>query len=428
MTEPCQLTATEAQQQLRAGTLTVATLAQSCLQRIAAREAQVQAWAYIDADQVRAEAQRLDQAQQRGALHGIPVAIKDVFLTKDLPTQYNSPLYAGFRPLADAAVVKLLRSAGALIVGKTTTVEFGATGRRPPTRNPRHLDHTPGGSSSGSAAVIADEHVPLSLCTQTGGSTIRPASFCGIFGMKPTWGLVSNEGAKAFAPSLDTVGWHTRSVADLTLLYQLFDSEAGDIPAFAVRGARIGLCRSPAWPDAESATLQVFEQAATALRAAGAQLVELELPAPFAGLLQAQNLIMRTEGRASFLCEYRRDPTQLSDDLIAQVENSAGVTRAQLLAAYNLAAECRAQFDAIAADYDVILTPSATGEAPRGFASTGHWTFNAMWSLLHTPCVSVPGFVGPGGLPVGLTLTTARFGDRQVLAAAAAMSAILFNH
>jgi Asp-tRNA(Asn)/Glu-tRNA(Gln) amidotransferase A subunit family amidase len=427
MSEPCQLTATEAQQQLRAGTLTVATLAQSCLQRIAAREAQVQAWAYIDADQVRAEARRLDQAQQRGALHGIPVAIKDVFLTKDLPTQYNSPLYAGFRPLADAAVVMLLRSAGALIIGKTTTVEFGATGRRTPTRNPHHLEHTPGGSSSGSAAVIADEHVPLSLCTQTGGSTIRPASFCGIFGMKPTWGLVSNEGAKAFAPSLDTVGWHTRSIADLTLLYQLLDSEAGDIPVFAVRGARIGLCRSPAWPDAETATRQVFEQAASALREAGAQLVELELPAQFADLLPAQNLIMRTEGRASFLCEYRRDQTQLSDDLIAQVENTAGVTRAQLLAAYNLAAECRAQFDAIAAGFDVILTPSATGEAPRGFASTGHWTFNAIWSLLHTPCVNVPGFVGPGGLPVGLTLTTARFGDRQVLAAAAAIS-VLFKH
>jgi Asp-tRNA(Asn)/Glu-tRNA(Gln) amidotransferase A subunit family amidase len=276
--------------------------------------------------------------------------------------------------------------------------------------------------------VIADEHVPLSLCTQTGGSTIRPASFCGVFGMKPTWGLVSNEGAKAFAPSLDTVGWHTRSIADLTLLYQLFDAEAGDMPAFTVRGARIGLCRSPAWPDAEAATRQVFEQAATALRAAGATIVELDLPAQFAGLLPAQNLIMRTEGRASFLCEYRRDQSQLSDDLIAQVENTAGVTRAQLLAAYNLAAECRAQFDAIAAGFDVILTPSATGEAPRGFASTGHWTFNAMWSLLHTPCVNVPGFVGPGGLPVGLTLTTARFGDRQVLAAAAAMSAILFKH
>jgi Asp-tRNA(Asn)/Glu-tRNA(Gln) amidotransferase A subunit family amidase len=424
MPEPSQMTASEARQALHAGTLTVEALARSCLQRVKARDPQLQAWAFVDEELLLAEARRLDGAQDRGVLHGIPVAIKDVFLTKDQPTQYNSPLYVGFRPAIDAACVKLLRAAGALIFGKTTTVEFGATGRRAATRNPHNLEHTPGGSSSGSAAAIADKHVPLSLCTQTGGSTIRPASFCGIFGMKPSWGLVSNEGAKVFAPSLDTVGWHARSVADLAMLYQVFDPEAGNMPAFTLRGARVGICRSPAWPDAEAATTYALTAASDRLHAAGAAVSDLDLPAHFAGLLPAQNLIMRTEGRASFLCEYRRDRKQLSADLIAQVENAAGHTRAQLLAAYNLAAECRAQFDAIAASFDLILTPSATGEAPMGFTSTGHWTFNAMWTLLHAPCINVPGFVGPGGLPVGLTLTGARFSDHRILAAADAMATL----
>jgi Asp-tRNA(Asn)/Glu-tRNA(Gln) amidotransferase A subunit family amidase len=418
---PAQLTATEAQQQLRAGTLSVEALAQSCLRRVAARDAQVQAWAFVDETLVLAEARRLDQASVRGALHGIPIGIKDVYQTRDLPTQYNSALYVAFRPAADAACVKILRAAGALIFGKTATVEFGATGQRPPTRNPRNLEHTPGGSSSGSAAAIADEHVPLSLCTQTGGSTIRPASFCGVYGMKPTWGLVSNEGAKAFAPSLDTVGWHARSAGDLALLYQLFDPEAGDVQSLTVKGARVGICRSPAWSDAEAGTQQALSAAVESLRSAGAQVSDLELPTHFAGLLPAQNLIMRTEGRSSFLPEYRCGKQQLSADLIAQVENAAGVTRTQLLAAYSLAADCRTQFDAIAAGYDVIVTPSATGEAPAGLTSTGHWTFNAMWTLLHVPCVNVPGFVGPGGLPIGLTLTGARFSDRRVLAAATAL-------
>jgi Asp-tRNA(Asn)/Glu-tRNA(Gln) amidotransferase A subunit family amidase len=418
---PAQLTATEVQQQLRAGTLSVEALARACLQRVARRDAQVQAWAFTDEALVLAEARRLDQSSVRGALHGIPIGIKDVFLTQNMPTQYNSPLYAGFRSATDAASVKLLRAAGALIFGKTATVEFGAIGTRPLTRNPRNLEHTPGGSSSGSAAAIADDHVPLSLCTQTGGSTIRPASFCGIYGMKPTWGLVSNEGAKAFAPSLDTVGWHARSASDLALLYQLFDPDAGDIQPLLVKGARIGICRSPAWPDAESGTRQALAAAGDVLRQAGAEVSDLELPANFAGLLAAQNLVMRTEGRASFLPEYRRDKQQLSAELTAQVENAAGFTRHQLLAAYALAAECRVQFDLIAANFDVIVTPSATGEAPAGLTSTGHWTFNAMWTLLHTPCINVPGFVGPAGLPIGLTLTGPRFADRRVLAAAAAL-------
>jgi len=418
-------TATGLLPRLRSGQLSAQACAQASLARIAARDADVHAWAYLDPEQVMARAGELDDARAAGlvgALHGLPIGLKDVLLTCDMPTQYNSPLYRGFNAGVDAACVSLLRSAGALLLGKTDTVEFGATGRVARTANPLRLKHTPGGSSSGSAAAVADFHVPLAIGTQTGGSIVRPASFCGIYGMKPTWNLVSREGARMFSASLDTIGWFARSAADLALLLDVFEPEpVSGATALPINSARIAACRSPAWPQAEAATRDAFELAIEAIRAEGGTVVELELPAGFARLGELHDVIMRSEGRSAFLAEYRLHGKALHESFRGQVENAAGHTRAQLLEAYDVAARCRAEFDAIADDFDAVLTPSTTGEAPIGLAATGSFAFNAIWSVLHAPCINVPGFLGPGGLPVGLTLAGPRFADRRVLRAAAAL-------
>jgi Asp-tRNA(Asn)/Glu-tRNA(Gln) amidotransferase A subunit family amidase len=419
------LSATEALAQMREGRLGVEDLARACLNRIADREPAVRAWSCIQPDLVLGCARALDAAQVRGPLHGIPIAVKDVFLTEDMPTQYNSPIYEGYHPRTDAALVKILRAAGALIVGKTETVAFAATGRKAPTRNPHNPAHSPGGSSSGSAAAVADLHTPLALGTQTGGSIVRPASYCGVFGMKPTWNLISNEGAKTFAASLDTVGWFARTAADLELLYDVLDPEpAPPAAALELGGARVGVCRTPMWPEAEPATREALMAAAERLRGAGASVEDLDLPSPFEALREHHVMIMRAEGRAAFLAEFRADHALLEQDLRDYVENRWGYDRDGLRGAYDAAADGRARFDVLAEPYDLVLAPSAVGEAPLGLSSTGEMTFNGLWTLLHAPCINVPGFSGPLGLPVGVSVVAPRFADRRALAAAKALEAL----
>jgi Asp-tRNA(Asn)/Glu-tRNA(Gln) amidotransferase A subunit family amidase len=413
-------TACQLAERLRRGELSVETLARACLERVAARELDVHAWAHLDAALVLAEARKLDRDGVKGPLYGLPIGIKDVILTRDMPTQHNSPIYRGSWPEIDAACVKILRAAGALIFGKTDTVEFAATGRRALTRNPHDLAHTPGGSSSGSAAAVADLHVPLALGTQTGGSVIRPASFCGVYAMKPTWNLVSNEGSKSFAPTLDTIGWFGRCAADLALVYEAFDPEpAPPLPALESGHIRVAVCRLPIWDRASDATRDTLARATSSLGSAGAHVCELDLPAQFAALIDLQELIMHAEARSVFLSEYRVDRSLLHENLIGYVENVDRITRRDLLAAYDTAAACRTTFDRIAAEYDVVLTPSAVGEAPLGLTETGSFIFNGIWTLLHVPCINVPGFTSKNDLPIGLTLLGPRFADRRVLAAAA---------
>ncbi len=419
------LTASEMLAGLRSGAFSAETLAASCLARIAAREDEVHAWSYLDPDHVLAQARALDRGGVKGRLHGLPIGIKDVILTEDMPTQYNSPAYRGFHPHIDAACVMTLRAEGAVILGKTATVEFAARGRKAATRNPRDLARTPGGSSSGSGAAVADCHVPLALGTQTGGSMIRPASYCGVWAIKPTWNLVSNEGAKRYSATLDTIGWYGRSAADLALVHDVFDLETVSPPPFIVAGASVALCRSPVWDQAEPATRDALAAAGELLRAVGAIVTELTLPPGFNDLADLQSLVMRAEGRAAFLSDYRAHYDLVDPTVREEVENADSITRAQLLDAYDRAAACRAQFDRIAAGYDAILTPSAAGEAPVGLAATGPWVFNAMWTLLHVPVVNIPAFTGPNGLPVGLTATGPRFGDRKVLASAEALGKVL---
>ena len=414
---------------LRSGEIHAETLALACLNRIAARDPALRAWVIVRAASVLEQARACDLRRvvglPLGPLHGLPVGVKDVIATADLPTQHNSPLHQGEQPGVDAACVALLRDAGAVILGKTDTVEFAATGRRAATCNPHDLQRTPGGSSSGSAAAVADGHVPLALATQTGGSTIRPAAFCGVWAFKPTWGLASTEGLKRYAPTLDTLGWMARSADDLCLLLNVFDAEPGPPTSpFELAGARIAICRTPMWSHAGAATQQALSTAESMLRAVGAEVQELHLPNPFETLPALQLRVMHAEGQASLLNEYRRHGDALDASLRAQVLNESAISRADLVAAWDTAAACRPQFDALAGGFDALLAPSTTGVAPRGLQNTGDFVFNGLWTLLHVPCVNVPGFSGLGDeahLPLGLTVTGPRFSDRKVLAVAKAM-------
>ena len=422
---PDQLSLTQAAACIRAGTLTAEGLVRACLSRIAARDPEVRAWVHVDAEAVLRQARELDKQPPRGPLHGIPFGVKDMIDTVDLPTQHNSPLFVGHRPGKDAAPVATLRAAGALVLGKTDTTEFAAAGRHAATRNPRDLRHSPGGSSSGSAAAVADGQVPFALGTQTGGSLIRPASFCGSFALKPSWGAISREGLKQYSITLDTLGLYARALDDLGLLCDVFDLHDDAPPRpVSLRGARIAVCRSPAWARAEAGTVSAMEQGAAALQRAGAVLSELTLPPSFEPLGEMQRVVMHAEGRRALLDLARSQPHALHDDFHSRVENRDGYTHRQLLQAYDHAALCRTEFDAIAGAYDAVLTPSAPGEAPKG-RDPGDAVFNRMWTLLHVPCVNLPGLRGPGGLPVGLTLTAPRCTDRQLLETAKAVAPAL---
>ena len=415
------LTAAEAVSLTRNGTITVEALVRSCLERIADRDATIRAWVHIDPDRAIRHARELDKAWVKGPLHGLPIGVKDMIDTGDMPTQHNSPIYTGHQPAADAACIAILRASGALILGKTDTVEFAASGRKALTRNPYDLTRTPGGSSSGSGAAVADRHVPIALGTQTGGSLLRPASFCGVYGFKPTWGVINREGLRMNSPTNDTLGWYGRSIEDIELLCNAFRIEDDEpAPAFQIEGARIAVCRSPVWDNAEPATRQAMADAASILTKAGAQVTELILPEPFEGMADAHQTIMIGENRATFLPDYLSSYEKLHDDFRARVENRTGITRRQLVDAYDLAGRCRAAFGEAAARFDAILTPAVRGEATVGLASTGDSVFNKIWTLLHVPCIAVPGFRGPVGLPVGVQFVAPRFRDRHLLRVAAA--------
>jgi Asp-tRNA(Asn)/Glu-tRNA(Gln) amidotransferase A subunit family amidase len=425
--EPCQLSASAAAELIRQRKLSCEELVRSCLARIDQRDEMVRAWLFVDPDLAIRNARELDKGTPKGPLHGLPFGVKDVIDTADLPTTQNSPIYAGMRVGRDAACVAIVRHSGALILGKTDTVEFASGGRKALTRNPYNPAHTPGGSSSGSGAAVADFMTPLAFGTQTGGSHIRPASFNGIYAIKPSWSAVSREGLRMSSITLDTVGWYGRCVDDLILVAEAFRlARRDDVPRIAVRGLKVGLCRSPVWDQIEPAGEAALMLAADRLRAAGAIVTDLILPAPFDGLAGAHADIIQREGGAAFLPEYLGAPGLLAAELKAKVENGHAVPDAQLLASYALADRCRPIFDGMfGPDLDVVLTPSAPGEAPEGLHTTGKATFNSNWTLLHVPCVGVPVGLGPKGLPVGVTLVGPRLGDARLLAIAKALAPVI---
>jgi amidase len=414
-----ELTATEAATAIADGTITSEALVTACLERIAAREERLGAWTYLNAEQALAQARMCDRSPARGPLHGVPVGIKDLIDTCDMPTAYGSPIYAGYQPAWDAACVALLRAAGAVILGKTVTTEFAmfTPGK---TANPHHLAHTPGGSSSGSAAAVADSMVPLALGSQTAGSIIRPASFCGVVGYKPTHGQFAVAGIKALSQTLDTLGGMARSVADVALLRVAFVGGPGRLPELQ-RPPRIGLSRTPQWPHATAATREALDTASQRLATAGAEIAELVLPAEFEPLAAAQETIQIFEGARCFTYELTRHREQLSQKLLELLAPAEGITYAAYAEAMALADTCRRQLDSIFTDYDVLLVPSAPGEAPAGLEATGNPIFNRIWTLLHTPAVNLPGLQGPNGLPVGVQVIGPIGMDDRLLAIAAWM-------
>ena len=417
------LTATELSSRLRSGQITVEQIARACLERIASRDADVRAWSYVDPDAVIRQARELDKLPSRSALHGIPFGIKDIYNTADMPTQHNSPIYTGHRPNIDAATVGTLRAAGALILGKTDTMEFASTGRLAATRNPHNLERTPGGSSSGSAAAVADFQVPLALGTQTGGSLIRPASYCGVYAMKPTWNAVSAEGIKLISTTLDTMGWYGRSVADLALVADAFALEDAAPNGFTtLAGARI-LIDATAY-QVEPASRDALAQATQRLEAAGAVAVRRDLAEIFTPLAGLWEVVSRSEGRTAFLDLARLHPHQLHEEFMRRANNIGGFSRAELLHAYDTAAQSRVQFDRIAGEVDAVLTLSAPGEAPPG-RTQGDNALNRDLTLLHVPCINIPAGLGPNRLPVGLTLTGPRYSDRHLLTVAASVAPVL---
>ncbi|MEE4451629.1 amidase [Novosphingobium resinovorum] len=393
----------------------------AALQRIGARDAQVRAWLHVDDAGALAAARGLDAAEP-GPLHGICVGVKDVIAARGMPLTHNSPLFSGFVAGADAPCVATLRAAGAVILGKTDTTEFAAAGRNAASANPHDLSRTPGGSSAGSAAAVADGHVPLALATQTGGSTIRPASFCGIHGFKPSWGLVSREGVKTYANSLDTVGWYAR---DLDLIERVCAVYGlAEAPPRAAGRLRIGLFRTPWWNEMSAAGQAALEGVAARMRVAGIDLVEIpELP-EFAHLNDDHRAILFREGAAAFLDLARTQPDLLHADFHLRVDALSQYSDARLREAHDRAAAARTGFERAVAGLDAVMAPSAPGIAPIG-RTPGEPKFNQPWTLLHAPVVNLPLAQGEGGLPIGVSLVAPRYDDRRLIAAAREVEARL---
>jgi Asp-tRNA(Asn)/Glu-tRNA(Gln) amidotransferase A subunit family amidase len=418
MTRPNELGAAAAIARLGSGDLTAEELTRACLERAEERNS-VKAWTWLDPEQALAQARAADRAGRPGLLAGLPIGVKDIIDTADMPTEHGSPIYRGNRPFADAACVALLRMAGGTMMGKTVTTEFA--NRFPgATVNPHNPGHTPGGSSSGSAAAVADFQVPAALGTQTGGSVIRPSAYCGVVGYKPSFGEFSRSGIKLQCHNLDTLGIICRRVEDLPPLRAALLAGTPRRIDRDVAAPRIGLCRTPAWDAADAPTQALIERTAERLSAAGAKVREVSFAPEFTGILDHHRRIFNFEAARNYAYEYEQHHEQVSQVLRDTVLNPG---RDLPLAAYVEAIETaeafRRHLDEIFAEVDALLTPSAGGEAPEGLGSTGDPSFNSIWTLAWTPCITLPGGNGPAGLPLGVQLVGPRFRDEALFDMAA---------
>ena len=412
MQEPWRLTAIEAARRFGDGRLNPADLMESCLERIAEREGEVQAFAWFDA----ASARRAAATARDGRLHGLPIGIKDVLDTSDMPSEYGSPIWRGWRPRADAAAVAWARAEGGVAIGKTVTTEF-ATRTPGPTANPHNPRHTPGGSSSGSAAGVAAGYFPFAFGTQTAGSVVRPAAYCGVVGYKPTFAFINRHGMKLMAESLDTVGVIARSVADCALLAgAVAGRDLGNPDARPDRAPRIGICRSPVWDKALPETQTLLPRVASALARAGARVVERELPPDVAAVEAAHPIVMNSESARALGWELATAHEQLSEGLRERLEFGLSQTERAVAEAHAVFERAQRAFPACMEGLDALVTPSAPGQAPAGLEWTGDPAFNLIWTSLHVPCVTVPAGTGPDGLPLGIQIVTRIGEDRQALA------------
>ncbi|HUJ00846.1 MAG TPA: amidase [Usitatibacter sp.] len=425
-----QLGAVEAAAAIRAGEISSEEIVDACLARIEEIEESVQAWAFVDAAHARQQARAADAARRAGkpigALHGIPVGIKDIIDTADMPTQDGTVLHAGRRPHRDATVVSRLRAAGAVILGKTVTTELAvyAPGK---TRNPHDLSRTPGGSSSGSAAAVATGMVPLALGTQTNGSVIRPASYCGVVGYKPSRGLVSTTGILRQSRALDQPGVLARSLADAALVAQeIMGYDASDAhtrPQASPRltdfvshapplPPRFAFVKTPMWGEASSDMQQAFAELVEGL---GDRIREVELPEAFSEAVAAHRTIMESDLALSFAPEY----DEAADQLSATLREMIGRGRRYLAVDYNRAVAriplYNAALEDVFEEFHAIVTPAATGEAPKGLESTGSPVFCTLWTLCGLPAVTLPLMQGASGMPIGVQLVGRAGDDARLL-------------
>jgi Asp-tRNA(Asn)/Glu-tRNA(Gln) amidotransferase A subunit family amidase len=409
------LSALDLARRIEAGELSPAQVVERCAEALTAREAEIGAFVTLDLDGARKAA--LAEGLKDKPLRGLPVGIKDIFDTADLPTEFGSPIYAGHRPKADAALVALTRRVGGVAIGKTVTAEFA---HQDPgkTRNPRNLAHTPGGSSSGSAAAVAAGFVPLATGSQTGGSVIRPASFCGVAGYKPSFGLFPTVGMKCVAWHLDTVGLFAASVADVAYAAAVIAERDLRVDLRTPATPRIGVLRAQPWPSASNDMAAALDTAARAASTAMARVRDVHLPPVVSAAYRAHTTIHRYEIARSLAFEYDRHRDRLGKSLRELMDGASAVTAEAYDDARRTASQARRALADLMADFDIVLSPSAPGAAPKGLASTGTSTFNRLWTLMGTPCVNVPGLADPGGLPLGMQ-AIGRFGsDRATLEAA----------
>ncbi|MEQ8319210.1 MAG: amidase [Rhodospirillales bacterium] len=423
--KPNQFSALEALARISGGSLTSEALTEACLDRINEREETVGAWKFIDPDMARAAARQAGKLSADHPLRGIPVAVKDLFDTADMPTGYGSPIYEGNRPASDASSVALTRTAGGVIMGKTVTTEF-AYFQPGKTANPHNPKHTPGGSSSGSAAAVADFMVPLAFGSQTVGSTIRPASYCGVVGYKPSFRLIDRTGVRPLADTFDTVGLFARDVADVAHFAAVLSKR----PALRLNGEDdsqpvFGLCHTPAWPHAEEDTRAALETAARLAADAGAKVVNILLPEVFEHLDEAQGIVVDYQAALSAAYELAFHRDRVSKSYAVRADAGAAYTPEQFDQALAVIAAAQAALDAAMEGVDVLLCPSATGEAPEGLDATGNPVFNRLGTALRGPCLNIPGLTGRTGLPVGVQLIGRMNDDHRTLAAGSWLQKVL---
>ena len=428
MPDPTTLTATAAADAIRKGELSSEALVRACLDRIAAREDDVQAWAHLDPELALAQAREADAAlrtgEATGALHGVPVGVKDIFDTADMPTENGSPIFAGRRPERDATCVAALRDAGAVIMGKTVTTELALL-TPAKTRNPRNLAHTPGGSSAGSAAAVADHMIPAALGSQTAGSIVRPASFCGVYGFKPTLGLVPRAGVLMQSHTLDTVGLYARSIEDLALITDCMTAFEGD-DATSFRRSRPGLLgtarskppmpprlafvKTPSWPDADAQMRAAFE---TYVDTLGERAVEIDIPV-LADVIEWQRIVQLAENAHYYGPLLQQAPELISPGLTQRLETGLAIDAQEYLRAITGREPAYRAVAAALKGFSAVLTPAALGPAPEGHTATGSPIMNGLWTYLGMPTVSLP-LLEARALPVGVQLVGLRHDDGRLL-------------
>jgi Asp-tRNA(Asn)/Glu-tRNA(Gln) amidotransferase A subunit family amidase len=397
------------------GELTPAQAVDLCAEAIAQRESEVGAFVTLDIEATRTAAQT--PGLKNKPLRGLPVALKDIFDTADMPTEYGSPIYAGHRPKADASLVALIRRNGGTLLGKTVTTEFAHLDPGK-TRNPRHLAHTPGGSSSGSAAGVAAGFFPIATGTQTGGSVIRPASYCGVAGFKPSYRLLPSIGMKCVSWHLDTAGLFAASVADVAFAAAAISDRDLRVDGRTPSSPRIGVLRDQPWAPASDDMKAAIDNIARAASAANARVRDIKLAPVLASAFRAHATIQAYEAARSLASEYERFKDKLAKGVLELVESGFAISADAYDEARRTASQARRALSDLMADVDVILSPSAPGAPPKGLGSTGSSTFNRLWTLMGTLCVSVPGLTDPHDLPLGVQVIGRFGGDRATLEAA----------